>query len=86
MNLCRGENVLVRMPTTDVAIVSVEKRSRDFSHESQRPSTTSLSSQEHEERAEDVTCVDLLKDFISELEPRKKFLNVHCRVSVSSVV
>lgn len=81
--MCRDANVLVGMPTTDVLIESVEKRIRIFSHESQRLSSDSLPSQEQEGCEENVTVVDLLSYFICELEPRKKYLKVHCRVSIS---
>lgn len=70
------------MPTTDVFIESVEKRIRNFSHESQELSLNSLPSPEQEGCAENVTAVDLLNDFICELEPRKNYLKVHCRVSI----
>jgi len=75
---CRDANVLVGLPTTDVFVDSVEKRTRKFSRRSR-----SLSSQEQEGFAENVTVVDLLNDFISDLEPREKHLRVRCRVSIS---
>lgn len=73
--LLRDANVLVGMPTTDVLVDSVEKRSRNFSRRSH-----SLPSQGQERCAENVTVVDLLNDFVSDLEPSEKHLRVRCRV------
>jgi len=75
---CRDSNVLVGMPTTDVLINSVEKRTRNFSQKSH-----GLPSQEQEACAENVTVVDLLSDFICESESRKNYLKLHCRVSIA---
>jgi len=74
---CRDANVLVGMPTTDVLIDSVEERTRKFWRRSR-----SLPSQEQEGCAEKITVVDLLNDFISDLEPRENLLRVRCRVSI----
>lgn len=80
--LCRDANLLIGMPTTDVFIKSVEKRLHNLLHNSQLLSSDSLPSQEREGCAENVTVVDLLNDSIRELEPRKKYLKVHCRVGI----
>jgi hypothetical protein len=80
--LCRDANLLVGIPTTDVLIESVEKRVLILSHQSQPLSSDSLPPQEQESCAKNVNAVDLLNDFICELKPRKKYLKVHCRVSI----